>query len=102
MYNLFLDFQGLKKVTDDMKTHKNPGLRDTKPIPAKEKKSVALSVTLQANDKTLSEKDLDQITRKCKGQVYEIYFLLNFLLDLEKCRKMTPQSLKSASKQLIF
>ena len=24
-----------------MKTHKNPGLRDTKPIPAKEKKSVS-------------------------------------------------------------
>ena len=41
MYNLYLDFQGLKKVTDDMKTHKNPGLRDTKPIPAKEKKSVS-------------------------------------------------------------
>jgi len=33
--------KGLKKVTDDMKTHKNPGLRDTKPIPAKEKKSVS-------------------------------------------------------------
>ncbi len=30
----------------------------------KEKKSVAISVTLQANDKTLSEKDLDQITKK--------------------------------------
>lgn len=33
--------RGLKKVTADMQTHKNPGLRDTKPIPAKEKKSVS-------------------------------------------------------------
>jgi len=33
--------KGLKKVSPDMQTHKNPGLRDTKPIPAKEKKSVS-------------------------------------------------------------
>merc|ERR1711997_614373 len=33
--------KGLKKVTADMQTHKNPGLRDSKPIPAKEKKSVS-------------------------------------------------------------
>ena len=30
----------------------------------KEKKSVAINVTLQAEDKTLSEKDLDQISKK--------------------------------------
>ena len=30
----------------------------------KDKKSVAISVTLQAKDKTLSEKDLDQISKK--------------------------------------
>ena len=30
----------------------------------KDKKSVAISVTLQADDKTLSEKDLDQISKK--------------------------------------
>ena len=30
----------------------------------KDKKSVAISVTLQATDKTLSEKDLDQISKK--------------------------------------
>ena len=30
----------------------------------KDKKSVALSVTLQALDKTLSEQDLDQISKK--------------------------------------
>ena len=30
----------------------------------KDKKSVALNVTLQADDKTLSEKDLDQISKK--------------------------------------
>jgi adenylyl cyclase-associated protein len=41
LYNFFLNIQGLKKVTADMQTHKNPGLRDTKPIPAKEKKSVS-------------------------------------------------------------
>jgi len=33
--------KGLKKVTADMQTHKNPGLRDNKPVPAKEKKSVS-------------------------------------------------------------
>ena len=30
----------------------------------KDKKSVAINVTLQADDKTLSEKDLDQISKK--------------------------------------
>ena len=30
----------------------------------KDKKSVAINVTLQAEDKTLSEKDLDQISKK--------------------------------------
>ena len=30
----------------------------------KDKKSVAINVTLQANDKTLSEKDLDQVSKK--------------------------------------
>ena len=30
----------------------------------KEKKSVAINVTLQADNKTLSEKDLDQISKK--------------------------------------
>merc|ERR1712156_133819 len=33
--------KGLKKVTSDMQTHKNPGLRGSAPIPAKEKKSVS-------------------------------------------------------------
>jgi len=31
--------KGLKKVTDDMKTHKNPDLRGNAPIPAKKEKS---------------------------------------------------------------
>ena len=31
--------KGLKKVTDDMKTHKNPALRGTAPVPAKKEKS---------------------------------------------------------------
>ena len=30
----------------------------------KDKKSVAINVTLQAEDKTLSEKDIDQISKK--------------------------------------
>ena len=30
----------------------------------KDKKSVAINVTLQANDKTLTENDLDQISKK--------------------------------------
>ena len=30
----------------------------------KDKKSVAVNVTLQATDKTLTEKDLDQISKK--------------------------------------
>ena len=38
LYFLLL-FLGLKKVTDDMKTHKNPDLRGNAPIPAKKEKS---------------------------------------------------------------
>ena len=37
----------------------------------KDKKSVAISVTLQADDKTLKEKDLDQISRKIIDVVKE-------------------------------
>ena len=37
----------------------------------KEKKSVAISVTLQADDKTLNEEDLDQISRKIIDVVKE-------------------------------
>ena len=37
----------------------------------KDKKSVAISVTLQAEDKTLNEEDLDQISRKIIDVVKE-------------------------------
>ena len=37
----------------------------------KDKKSVAINVTLQASDKTLSEKDLDQISKKIIEAVKE-------------------------------
>ena len=37
----------------------------------KDKKSVAISVILQAEDKTLSEKDLDQISKKIIDVVKE-------------------------------
>ena len=35
----FLSQLGLKKVSDDMKTHKNPSLRGQAPVPAKKEKS---------------------------------------------------------------
>ena len=37
----------------------------------KDKKSVAISVTLQAEDKTLNEEDIDQISRKIIDVVKE-------------------------------
>ena len=37
----------------------------------KDKKSVAINITLQALDKTLSEKDLDQVSQKIINTVQE-------------------------------